>query len=142
MSSFEPIGHEVIEPGSPRSFGLTFAVAFAVLGVVAGLSAWPAWMLYASGLLSAGFLVAAFVAPNALVPLNRLWFKFGLLLSKLTQPIILGILFFGVVTPIGIVRRILGNDRLQLKRPASSGYWIDRDTVSDGEGAADMRRQF
>ena len=143
MSSFEHGGHEKIEPGSPRSFGFTFAV---VLGGVCGFGLWSGWAVWipaVSGTAATGFLGAALAAPAALEPLNRLWFRFGMLLSKLTQPIILGILYFLIVTPIGICRRAMGSDRLQLKKRSADTYWIKHGADSgDEEVPADMRRQF
>ncbi len=69
----------------------------------------------------------AFAAPQVLAPLNRLWFKLGLLLHKIVNPIVLGIMFYVVVTPTGLIMRLLGKDLLRLKRdPAAASYWIER----------------
>ena len=73
------------------------------------------------------FFAVAFIMPEALRPLNRLWMRFGMLLHRVLNPVILGILFFAVFTPMGLVMRLFGADLLRL-RPRSEGesYWISR----------------
>ena len=124
--------------GSERNFGLTFA---AVLGF---FGAWPLvrhdhprFLLLAA---AAGFLVVAFAAPRLLGPLNRAWFKFGLLLSRIVSPLIMGLMFYGGVTPLGWIMRKRGSDLLRLKLDRSAEtYWIPR-SASDGRGG--MTKQF
>ena len=126
---------------SEKSFGITFAV------VALLLAAWlwwrkdlTAWALVALPV-SAGFLAAGFLAPSALRPLNVLWLKFGLLLHRIVNPIIMGLLFFGVFTPMGVLMRLGGKDFLRLRfRGGDASYWISR---LDAEGPpASMRNQF
>ncbi|CDL00684.1 conserved protein of unknown function [Magnetospirillum gryphiswaldense MSR-1 v2] len=125
--------------GSERSFGIVFAVVFALIGL------WPLkaggdMRLWALGL-AALFLVVAFVAPKLLKPLNLLWFKFGLLLHKIMTPLIMGLLFFLTVTPVGMLMRATGKDPMRLKRdPDAASYWIDRDPP--GPKPASMKNQF
>ena len=77
--------------------------------------------------MSAAFLAAALVWPGVLAPLNRLWTRFGLLLHRLVSPLVLGVMFFLVITPMGLVMRALGKDPLRLQRDrAARTYWIDR----------------
>jgi len=83
------------------------------------------------------FLVLAYSMPAVLGPLNWLWFRFGLALHVVVSPVILGLLFFTVVTPIGVVMRFLAKDLLGLKRSAGT-YWIDRDSQS----SSSMINQF
>ena len=91
--------------------------------------------------LAAAFLLVALVYPRLLGPLNRLWLKFGLLLYKVMNPLILGLLFFVTIMPIGLVMRAFGKDflRLRLDRTAKS-YWIDR--TPPGPPPQSMRNQF
>ena len=110
---------------STRSFGLVFAVVFAAVGlwpVVSGQTP-RAWALVVGAL----FLVAALRFPSVLAPLNQLWTKLGLLLHKMVSPIVLGIMFFLVVTPIGVLMRSLGKNPLHLRFDKSApSYWIHR----------------
>jgi hypothetical protein len=125
------MGHErfdrpdVIQASSNRSFGIVFAVVFAAIGLLPLLSASGVrlWSLTAA----AAFLVCALFLPSILAPLNRAWLWFGLQLHRIVSPIALGIMFFLVVAPIGLVMRALGKDVLRLKfdRRADT-YWIER----------------
>src|SRR5207244_8677553 len=99
-----------------------------VFAVISALSWWRGhtgwhWTLP----VAVAFLVVAYTFPKALSPLNKLWLKFGLLLYKVMNPLILGLLFFITIAPIGLVMRLFGKDFLRLKmdRQATS-YWIDR----------------
>ena len=92
-------------------------------------------------LASLGFLGMAFTAPTVLRPLNLLWMKFGLLLHRIVNPLIMGVLFFGVFTPMGVSMRFFGADLLRLRaRPGENGYWILRDTENVGKSS--MTNQF
>ncbi|MFB9268559.1 SxtJ family membrane protein [Bradyrhizobium erythrophlei] len=96
---------------------------------------WP-WALSAAVLL----LVVAWRRPSLLHPLNRLWMKLGLLLHKLVNPIIMGLLFYGTILPTGLVMRLRGRDLLRLKREAdAASYWIAR---PPGPAPETMRDQF
>jgi hypothetical protein len=131
--------HAVIAASSDRSFGLVFAGFFVLL---AGVNFWGAgrwWPYYAA--IAAGFLVLAWLRPGVLAPLNRLWAKFGVLLGRIVAPIVLGLLFYLVMTPIGLVIRALGRDPLRLRRdPTASSYWIVREPP--GPAPETMREQF
>jgi hypothetical protein len=117
-----------VEPhsgSSNRSFGVVFAAVFAVIGVLPLLSqgALRLWALAVAG----AFLAAAIVVPTILGPLSRQWANFGLLLHAVVSPMILGVMYFLVITPTGLLMRVLGKDPLRLRRdrPADS-YWIER----------------
>lgn len=130
---------EHVKAGSDRGFGLVFAGFFALVSVLSwwrGHTGWH-WTLP----LAAVFLVVAYTVPHILGPLNRLWLKFGLLLYKVMNPLVLGLLFFITITPIGFVMRALGKDflRLQMDRSAKS-YWIDR--TPPGPPPQSMKNQF
>ncbi|HEU0159569.1 MAG TPA: SxtJ family membrane protein [Hyphomicrobiaceae bacterium] len=131
--------HTAIAIGSERSFGLVLAAALTMVAAWPLLTGQdPRWTALA---LAAGFLVTARVNPPLLRPLNQLWFKFGLLLSRLTTPIVMGLLFFAVVVPTGIVMRLSRKDLLSLKfDPAAPTYWVKRDPV--GPPPDSMLNQF
>lgn len=114
-----------IKSSSDRAFGVVFAVVFGVIGL------WPlaqggALRLWAVGL-AAVFLVLALVWPTSLRPLNRLWTRLGLLLHAVVNPLVMGLLFFGTVLPIGLILRLRGKDLLNLRRDSEArSYWIER----------------
>jgi hypothetical protein len=130
---------EAVIVGSDRSFGIVMACAFAVVTLLNGWHdgrVWP-W----TGGLAGLFLAAALLYPAALNPLNRIWLKFGLLLHKVVNPIVMGLLFYGTVLPTGLVMRLLGKDLLRLKRlPEANSYWIVRHPP--GPAPETMKDQF
>ena len=127
-------------PGSSnRSFGIVFTVFFIIVGLLPLLNG-GGIRLWALGV-SAVFLLLAMVAPKILAPANRAWTKFGLLLHKIVSPIALGILFFGVVTPTGLIMRLLGKDLLRQRFDRSATtYWIAR--TPPGPDAESLKNQF
>jgi predicted membrane metal-binding protein len=117
---------EAIQGSSDRSFGIVFAVVFAIVGLwpflFGGLVRW--WSLA----IAAAFLAVALIRPEVLAPLNRLWTKFGLLLNRIVSPLVMGLLFFVVITPFALVMRFSGKDLLNLKHdPKAESYWILRE---------------
>lgn len=130
---------EAVRAGSDRAFGLTIG---AVLGLVAGFSflsggQYAAVWLYGAGL----FTVAGLVVPGLLGPLNHLWFRFGMLLHRIISPVILGLMFYVVITPIGLLMRLFGKRPLNLRfdREAST-YWVRRDPP--GPASDSFKDQF
>src|SRR5690242_15909693 len=123
---------------SDRTFGLVMAGALALLALINGWHhgrLWP-WEFIVAVL----FLSAAWLRPALLNPLNRLWMKLGLLLHKIVNPIVMGLLFYGTIWPTGLVMRMRGRDLLRLKRePSSDTYWIAR---PPGPQPETMRDQF
>jgi hypothetical protein len=125
--------------GSNRSFGLVFTVVFILAGL-APLRHGGELRLWAVGLAGA-FLVAALLAPKLLRPLNLIWFKFGLLLHTVVNPLVMGLLFFLTVTPVALLMRLSGKDPLRLKRDAAAdSYWITRPPSEPA--SVTMKRQF
>mgnify|MGYP001279705763 CR=1 FL=1 len=114
-----------VEGSSDRSFGLVFAGAFLLIAAWPLLhGATPRW--WASGV-AVVFALVAVMKPTLLAGLNRLWIKLGVLLSKLVSPIAFGVLFYGVLVPIGVLMRLAGKDPLRLKYDAgAASYWIPR----------------
>jgi Saxitoxin biosynthesis operon protein SxtJ len=139
-STHENFDREPVSEGSSdRSFGLVFTAFFALVGV------WPLvhrrplrlWAFF----VSAAFLLVALAIPRVLHPLNLLWTRFGRLLSKVTNPIITGLMFYVIFTPAGILLRLFGKDLLRLKYDRSAtSYWIRRDPA--GLIPESMRNQF
>ena len=130
--------HDDTAMGSERSFGIVMAVA---LGVVALINWWHVGRVWPwLGGLAVLFLAAALIHARVLRPLNLVWFKFGLLLHHIVNPIVMGLLFYGTIWPTGAVMRMRGRDLLRLKRePASNSYWIAREP---GPQPETMRDQF
>lgn len=134
------VSHDDREPPSIKNFGLTFAV---VLGVIA---LWPLvfrseqpryWAL----VLGLAFTAAAYLAPELLKPLNLLWFKLGMLLHKIVNPIVLGIMFLVFITPIALVLRLLGKKLIPLTFDLDkASYWIER--TPPGPAPDSLRNQF
>jgi Saxitoxin biosynthesis operon protein SxtJ len=131
--------HRKIKSGSDRNFGLVFAAVFALLGL------WPAfrhaepvrwWALGLGGV----FLGLALFAAPLLAPLNRLWFRFGLLLHSVIAPLVMGLLFYGAVTPFALLLKFLGKDPLRLSRGDPESYWIERDPPGPAKNS--MGQQF
>lgn len=110
---------------SDRSFGLVFAAFFLIVALIPLFHGHGA-RLWAVGL-SLAFGVISFAVPFVLAPLNRVWTKLGLLMHSIVGPVALGIVYFGVVTPTGLLMRLLGKDPLRLRiDKAATSYWIVR----------------
>ena len=139
MSHESLLRDESIQPSSNRSFGFVFAAVFALIGAFPLLSgdSVRAWSLA----IAITFLVAALALPSVLTGLNRIWLRFGLLLHRIVSPVVLGIMFFLVVTPTGLLMRLLGKDPLRLRyEETASTYWIDR--TPPGPAPESLDRQF
>jgi len=106
-------------------FGWFFAAVFFAL---AAISYWKEWSIAAvvSMVVAVLFSVATLTAPKALAPLNRLWFGLGLLLGMIVSPIVLGTIFFLMISPIAIFMRIFGRDELKIKKRSVDSYWVER----------------
>ena len=129
---------EAATPGPDRTFGLVMAAALALFGLLNGWHhgrLWP-WML----LLATLFLLAGLFTPSWLHPLNRLWMMLGLVLHRIVNPVVMGLLFYGTILPTGIIMRLRGRDLLRLKREGTAdSYWIAR---PPGPAPETMRDQF
>jgi len=116
---------EKVELGSDRSFGLAFGAIFAALGT------WQIWHDNRLGYwllgFAVGFLLLSLLAPRLLRPVNHLWFRFGLLLNRITSPIFMGLLFYGVITAVAWLMRLIGKRPLKLDpNPSAETYWVPR----------------
>ena len=113
-----------IKIGSNRSFGIVFCIVFFFIALYP-LTYGEEIRLW-SLIISLFFLFLGLINSKILNPLNKLWFKFGIFLGKVISPIIMGIIFFFVVTPIGLIMRIFGKDVLNLKFSKNKSYWIEK----------------
>lgn len=130
---------EDIKAGSERGFGIVFAVVFVIVGcwpLLDGLM--PRWWAIA---IAAAFLIAGYLFPVVLRPLNIVWFKIGMLMYKVVNPLTMALLFVTTIIPTGLLMRVFGKDPLRLKidRDAAS-YWIERDPP--GPEPESMKNQF
>jgi len=124
-----------IKINSNRSFGVFFTFIFLIVAF------WPllndgevrAWSL----LVSFVFLILGLLNSKILTPLNKLWFKFGIFLGNFISPIIMGIIFFFVVTPTGLIMRLFKKDLINLKKNNNKTYWIEKKSIK-----SNMKNQF
>ena len=120
---------------SNRNFGIVFFIVFLII------SLWPLlnqseiriWSL----ILSTIFLILGLINSNLLLPLNKAWFKFGIILGNFVSPIVMSVVFFFVVTPTGIIMRLLGKDLLNLKKNTKETYWLKKDNSNNN-----LKNQF
>ena len=124
-----------IKISSNRSFGIVFFIVFLLIGTYPLLNNDDIriWSL----IISIVFLILGLLNSKILLPLNKIWFKFGILLGKIISPLIMGLIFFVVVTPIGLLMRLLNKDLLNLKFNKSKSYWIEKN-----EPKSKMKNQF
>ena len=123
------------ETSSNKNFGIVFFIVFLLIAV------WPlidgqslrVWSLIVSLI----FLVLGLLNSKLLNPLNLAWIKFGKILGKVVAPIVLGVIYFIIVTPIGLFLRLIGKDLLQIKFSKNNSYWIKRE-----KNIGSMKRQF
>ena len=111
-----------LKPGSNRSFGIVFFIVFLLIALYPLINNHS--IRFWSLLISLVFLVLGILNSKLLSPLNLLWFKFGILLGRFISPIIMGLIFFFVVTPIGLLMRLFRKDLLNLKFNNKNSYWI------------------
>ena len=118
-----------------RNFGIVFSIVFLIIAL------WPLlkqndlrlWSLSISGI----FFVLGLLNSKLLAPLNKIWFKFGMLLGSFIAPIVMGIVFFFVVTPTGLIMKLLRKDLLNLKKNKKETYWLDKDNSNSS-----LKNQF
>ena len=116
--------NQKIKIGSNRNFGIVFFIVFLIIAI------WPLLnsneINYWSLAISITFLILGLANSKILTPLNKIWFKFGILLGNVIAPIVMGIIFFLIVTPTSIIMKILGKDLLNLKKNNNNSYWIEK----------------
>ena len=124
-----------IKLGSNRSFGIVFFIVFLIIAIYPLLNdnSIRLWSL----IIGIIFLILGIINSKVLTPFNILWMKFGLLLGKIVSPIVMGFVFFGVVTPISIIMKLLRKDLLNLKRNKKETYWLKKEEIK-----SNMKNQF
>ena len=126
---------EKIKLPSNRNFGIVFSIVFLIIAI------WPIlnqneiriWSI----IISLIFLILGLINSKFLSPLNKAWFKFGLILGSVIAPIVMGVVFFLVVTPTGLIMKALGKDILGLKRNKNNTYWLEKDNSNNN-----LKNQF
>jgi saxitoxin biosynthesis operon SxtJ-like protein len=128
-----------VETASDRNFGFVFTIFFLLIGFLPLYKGRPV-RFWAVGL-SAIFVSATLLRPRLLQPLNRVWTQLGLLLGRIVNPIVMGLLFYLAVTPMAMILRLLGKDPLRLRPdPNARSYWIER--RPPGPAPKTIERQF
>lgn len=130
--------HTQVELPSNRKFGFFFSSVFFILS---------AYFIYTQSqtvaqvmlLLASLFLIITLFKAKLLLPLNKLWMRFGLILGRIVSPVVLGIIFFGLITPYSVIIRMLGRDELHLRKVKNKSHWIHR---SQDSPQTDFKRQF
>ena len=112
---------------SERRFGLLFVVVCALAAAYGMHKGWAKLFVSAFIVVSIGFALTALFVPKVLRPLNFAWFKLGELMGKVVSPIVLGVIFYLLITPFGVIGRLFGRDELKLKRGNLDTYWISRE---------------
>ena len=124
-----------IKIGTNKSFGIVFFLFFLIVTVFplfkdGNIRIW-------SLIIAIIFLILGFLNSKVLTPLNKIWFKLGILLGSFVSPIVMGIVFFAIVTPTSIIMRLLRKNLLNLKKGNKKTYWIERSKIK-----SKMKNQF
>ena len=124
-----------IKISSNKSFGIVFFIVFLIVSIYPIFNSGDLriWSL----IISTTFLILGLLNSSILSPLNKLWFKFGILLGSIISPIVMGIVFFGVVTPTSIMMKIFRKNLLGLKKNNKKTYWVEKPLIK-----SKMKNQF
>lgn len=127
-------------PPSERKFGFLFAAVFCGLSIYTYYKNWHLLASAAYFAIACLLLLIALVMPGILAPLNKAWFWLGQMMGKVVSPVVLGIIFFLLITPIAVLGRLFGRDELKLKESAQPSYWTDR--TPPGPDSDSFKNQF
>jgi len=121
--------------GTNKSFGIVFFLFFLIVSIFplfkdGNIRIW-------SLIIAIIFLILGMLDSRFLTPLNKIWFKFGILLGSIVSPIVMGVVFFAIVTPTSLIMRVLGKNLLNLKKKNKKTYWIERSKIK-----SKMKNQF
>ena len=124
-----------IKIGTNKSFGIVFFVFFFIVSIFpllddGNIRVW-------SFIISIIFLILGILNSKILTPLNQVWFKFGVLLGRFVSPVVMGVVFFAIVTPTAVIMRVLQKNLLNLKKGNKKTYWIERSKIN-----SKMKDQF
>ncbi len=129
-----------IRTASNRNFGFLFAGVFAFLSAFGAFQGSNVGKVYSWLIAGVAVGLVAVVAPNLLTPFNKAWMKLGDLMGKVVSPLVLGIIFFVLISPIALITRIFGRDELRLKKTNCNSYWVDR--IPPGPASDSFKNQF
>ena len=124
---------------SNGTFGWFFAAVFATIAAYTYWSGWTTATLVTL-IFAILFAITTLLAPKLLHPLNRLWYELGMLLGKIISPIVLGLIFFVLITPVSLITRLFGRDELKVKKRNVETYWIERS--SPGPPSESFKNQY
>ena len=122
-----------------NKFGWFFSAVFAMIAIYSYFQQLKTVSFYAN-IIFFIFLTSTIFAPQLLTPLNRLWYTLGILLGKVTSPIVLGAMFFVLITPIALITRLFGRDELRMRKSFVESYWVDR--TPPGPQSDSFKNQF
>lgn len=125
---------------SEYNFGLFFTGFFILTGCYVLYMAYPKMLAVALVVVGVLFFIVTMLSPRLLVPLNRAWYALGVLLGKIVNPLVLGVVFFIVITPTAMVIKLAGRDALRLHKKSLDSYWIDRSPA--GPDSQSFKNQF
>jgi hypothetical protein len=126
---------------SERSFGWLFCGVFALLALYGWRAGWAGSLVILSGLAATTMAAVSLVCPRLLAAPNRAWHRLGLFLGKIVSPLVMAVIFFVLLTPVGLLARLFGRDELRLKlQPDAQTYWVDR--APPGPDAGSYKQQF
>tara|TARA_B100000767_G_C19763843_1_gene536481 strand:+ start:493 stop:891 length:399 start_codon:yes stop_codon:yes gene_type:complete len=128
---------EIVLP-SNKKFGYFFTLIFTLVSIYFFINSILNWAILFA-FIGVLFFITTFVKASLLLPLNKLWMRFGLLLGQIISPLVFGIIFFGIFTPVAFLMRLSGRDELRLKFKNKTSYWILRNEPIKGDS---FRRQF
>lgn len=123
-TALDPLAARAPKLPSERRFGLVFSLACLAAAGYCWIRAPQATLPLAA--IGAALGLTGLLRPALLTPLNRAWFRLGLLLGRIVSPLVLGLIFYGLLTPIAWTSRVLGRDALRLKKQSNASYWIER----------------
>ncbi len=126
-----------IQLPSNKKFGYFFSIVFALISAYLFIknNIWAYFFSFAT----VSFLLTTILKADLLLPLNKIWMRFGFLLGMIVSPVVLGIIFFGLFTPIALLMRLVGRDELKLKLENKSSQWTLKDNTYKG---GSFRSQF
>ena len=125
---------------SNRKFGLFFAAIFGTMALYHFYAGSSERLLALWAACSVLFALIAFFLPQALSPLNKMWFRLGNFMSLIVNPLVLGAIFFFLLTPYSIIGRLMGRDELRLKKKPVNSYWVIR--IPNGPASDSFKNQF
>jgi predicted membrane protein len=124
-----------VKIGSNRSFGIVFFIVFLLIALYP--LSYSGEIRVWSAIISLIFLVLGLLNSKILTPLNQVWFKFGILLGRFVSPVVMGAIFFAIVTPTAVIMKVLRKNLLNLKKGNKKTYWIEKSKIK-----SKMKNQF